>query len=363
MLNSLVDGYRKLKENHAFSVAAHARVVANYFRSRRELRDRPILMRSDPVVVEIELTNRCNLACVQCLRSRGLKNYALGAMSFETYQAVLAQFPYVLNLSLNGFGEALMHDRLFDIVEYSRRQRPWAKIGIYSNGMLIDEEKARRLCACGLTEINVSLDAADPDTYKRVRRGGTLSTVHEGIARLVRAKRAAGVTLPMIGMNFVMLNQNEGELVDFVEDAADLGVDFVNCITYATYDWGFENKRTLESYRRELAAARARMDDLGLRCKSFPSDDVSWSDARTPFNCSFFWGPIRVTYGGDVTLGCCTPFRETFSYGNVLEHPFRDIWNNALYRKNRELARRNAAPTDACASCDRFAKGFFSPTA
>ena len=75
-----------------------------------------------------------------------------------------------------------------------------------------------------------------------------------------------------------MLNENEGELVPFIEQAAEFGVDFINCITYASYDWGFGNRRTPDSYKRELDAAAARMTALGVRCKSFPSDDISWSE-------------------------------------------------------------------------------------
>ena len=117
-------------------------------------------MKSMPPAMEIELTNRCNLACIQCLRSRGLKPYALGDMDFEDYKKILAQFPYVTNLCLNGFGEPMMHAQFFDVVAYTRRERPWCKIGIYSNGMLIDEEKAYQLMDCGVTEVDISIDAA-----------------------------------------------------------------------------------------------------------------------------------------------------------------------------------------------------------
>lgn len=359
MLN-LMKTYTKLKENDAFGVLMHPKVVANYALSRLEARDRPIVMRSQPIGAEIELTNRCNLACVQCLRSRGLKPYRLGSMDFETYKKVLAQFPYLLNLSLNGFGEALKYEGFFDIVEYSRKELPWAKIGIYSNGTLIDQEKAERLVDVRLTEINVSIDAATPETYRKVRRGGELSEVHGGLERLVRARAAAHAKFPMIGVNFVMLNENRGELVPFIEQAADLGVDFVNCITYATYDWGFRNRRTPEDYAKELSAARKRLDELGLHCKSFPSDDLSWCNADHRFDCSHFWGDnLRVTYAGHVTLGCCTPFKETYSYGNVLEVPFEELWNSEPFRRNRALAKQGVAPNPTCASCDRFAKNFF----
>jgi radical SAM protein with 4Fe4S-binding SPASM domain len=361
MLDSLKNNYRKLKENDAFGVLMHPKVVANYRLYQKEQAERPLVMKSHPVGVEIEMTNRCNLACIQCLRSLGLKPYKLGDMDFENYQKILAQFPYVMNLSLNGFGEPMMYKRFFDVVKYSRKERPWAKIGIYSNGMLINEEKAYQLMDCGLTELNISIDAAYPDTYKRVRRGGKLDVLHDNIRRLVRVKRETRARFPMIGMNFVMLNDNDGELVPFIEQAAEFGVDFVNCITYASYDWGFKNKRTADSYKRELDLAQKRMDELNVRCKSFPSEDLSWSDPSKPFHCQFFWGEnFRVTYNGDITLGCCTPFKETYSYGNVLETPFEQIWNNEFYRKNREMTLKNIAPSKTCASCDAFCKSFFA---
>ena len=362
MLDTVIASYKRLRDNDAFSVLGHPRVLANYRSYQRELRERPLVMSSLPPQMEIELTNRCNLACVQCLRSRGLKPYRLGDIDFDHYKAILAQFPYVMNLNLNGFGEATMHSRFFDIVRYTRQERPWCKIGIYSNGMLIDDEKAHELIDCGLTEIDISIDAARPDTYKRVRRGGKLEILHENIARLMRVKREARARFPRVGLNFVMLNANEGELVPFIEQAAGFGVDFINCITYATYDWGFENRRSPESYRRELDAAARRLEEVGLDCKSFPSPDLSWSDPARPFGCDFFWGgSLRITYAGDVTLGCCTPFKETFSYGNVLERPFTEIWNNGLFRFNRACANRQTAPNAACESCAEFCKGFFVP--
>jgi radical SAM protein with 4Fe4S-binding SPASM domain len=283
-------------------------------------------------------------------------------MDFENYKKILAQFPYTMNLSLNGFGEPMMYKHFFEVVAYSRKQMPWCKIGIYSNGMLINEERANQLMDCGLTELNISIDAARPETYRKVRRGGKLDVLHNNIRTLTRVKRETGAKFPMIGLNYVMLNENEGELVEFVEQAAEFGVDFVNCITYAGYDWGFKNKRDPESYKRELEQAAKRMEQLDVRCKSFPTDDLSWADPKRPFFCDFFWGNnFRVTYNGDITLGCCTPFKETYNYGNILETPFEQVWNNEFYRKNREMSKNNIAPNKTCASCDAFSKAFFQP--
>ncbi len=361
MAGAIVEGWRKLRENDAFSVLLHPRVLANHARFRREARRRPDRMASTPPSIEIELTNRCNLACIQCLRSQGLKRYELGDIAFEDFQRILAQFPHTTNLCLNGFGEPLMHKRFFEIVAWARRALGWAKIVIYSNGMLLSEDVARRLPGSGLTEINVSIDAALPATYERVRRGGELETVHGGIRRLLRARARAGSRFPLVGVNYVLLNENEGELVRFVEQAHELGVDHLNCISYATYDWGFTNRRSRESYRRELEEARRRIGELGIRCRTFPSTDFSWADEHRSFDCDFFWGgSVRITWDGSLTLGCCTPFRETYSYGNVLQTPFAELWNGAQMRDNRALAREGKPPHEVCVSCDRTCKSFFA---
>ena len=357
----LTSTYKKLKENDAFGVLLHPRTLANYRLWQKEQAERPLEMHSIPPFIEIELTNRCNLACIQCLRSLGLKPYQLGDITFDNYKKVLAQFPHIMNLSLNGFGEPFMHPQFFDIVAYTRKERPICKIGIYTNGMLIDQERAYKLMDCGLTELNISIDAALPDTYRRVRRGGKLDVLHDNIRGLMKAKRETGARFPMVGLNYVLLNENEGELVKFVEQAHEFGVDFINCITYAGYDWGFQNRRTPDNYKRELDAARKRMDELGVRCKSFPSEDLSWTDPKTPFACQFFWGEeFRVTFNGDITLGCCSPFKETFSYGNLLEQPFTEIWNNEFYRRNRAMSLENRPPNATCASCDKHSKTFFA---
>lgn len=361
MLQKLIDGFNKLKDNDAFSILLRPDVVKNALLYEREQRELPIVMKSQPTGVEIEMTNRCNLACTQCLRSLGLKPYKLGDMDPENYKKILAQFPYAYSISLNGFGEPLMYKHFFDIVAYTRKVRPWAKTAIYTNGTLIDDEIADRLIDCGLIDLNVSIDAAKPDTYRRVRRGGKLEPLHANIRRLVKARQDKHGRFPNLGLNFVMVNENEGELVEFVEQAADLGVDYINCISWAAYDWGFKNKRDPDSYLRELDAAQRRMAQLGVRCRSMPEISTRWTDPNKPFDCNFYWGySLRVTFDGHVTLGCCSPFKETYTYGSVLEQPFVDIWNGPKFRKNRELTLKHVAPCKTCASCDLFCKSFFA---
>ncbi len=93
----------KLVENDAYEILFHPKVLRNYLLFIKEFKERPLVMKSHPIGVEIEMTNRCNLACIQCLRSQGLKPYKLGDMDLDNYKRILDQFPYVINISLNTF--------------------------------------------------------------------------------------------------------------------------------------------------------------------------------------------------------------------------------------------------------------------
>ncbi len=352
---------QRLHENDLYPLLLRPRVLLNYRYLLREQREKPLLMKAHPCSLEIELTSRCNLACVQCLRSTDHKGHRWGDMGFDHYKKILKQFPYAFTIGLNGFGEATLHPDFAKIVAYTKRVRPWAKVEIYTNGMLLTRDRIGPILKSGLGEINVSLDAARPDTYKVIRRGGDFATVLANVRCLLQMRREAGQKLPRVGLNFVMLDQNEGQLVEFVELAGDLGVDFINCVTYATYDWGFRNHRSPQSYRSEVVAAQQRARERGVRVKTWPSPDLSWTDSQRSFDCDFFWGKyLRVAWNGENTLGCCTPYPEKFSYGNLLSTPWTTIWNGPRYVENRRRAKAGIPPVKACEDCTQFCKDFFS---
>ena len=104
------------------------------------------------------------------------------------------------------------------------------------------------------------------------------------------------------------------------------------------------------------------LEKTGLECRYFPEWDPEWLKKDRKFMCNFFWGEeFRVTYSGHITLGCCTPFQESYSYGNLFETPLSEIWNNDEFQKNRRLAREGKTGNPLCAACDKFAREFFDP--
>ncbi len=182
-----------------------------------------------PAVIELESTTACNIhpPCVMCYpkankditpppRPRDLDDRLLEAVAPAIGQAD--------TLSLHGIGEPLVSGKTRALLE-SLRGRPLS-IQFNSNGLLLSESWARLLVSCGLNRICFSIDAATPETYRRIRHAD-LQKVIDNIQRLQRIKQEAGSTKPLVEINMTLMRMNLGEAEAFIRLAADLGAGYV----------------------------------------------------------------------------------------------------------------------------------------
>jgi MoaA/NifB/PqqE/SkfB family radical SAM enzyme len=111
-------------------------------------------------------------------------------------------------------------DFKLDMVQRVRERGLAVTIG--SNGLLLDEAVSRELVQLGVDRLVVSLDDVTPDTYAGVR-GATISRVLDNIRSLNKVKSESGSLTPALGIEFVALKSNIGELADLTGLASRLG--------------------------------------------------------------------------------------------------------------------------------------------
>ena len=77
-----------------------------------------------------------------------------------------------------------------------------------------------------MTRIRFSLDAINPETYSTVRVGSIpLARVTKNIMDFLELKEKGGYKLPVVGVSFCKVKQNEDEVdefIDFWKDKVDL---------------------------------------------------------------------------------------------------------------------------------------------
>jgi len=91
----------------------------------------------------------------------------------------------VRKIRLTG-GEPLVRKGIMDIVNRVARIPGIGEVTLTTNGSLL-EANAKALKEAGLTRVNISVDAFDPDTYRDVTRGGEISDVLAGIEAAIDA--------------------------------------------------------------------------------------------------------------------------------------------------------------------------------
>ena len=185
----------------------------------------------------VETTSRCNLQCAMCVKQSSGAASPDGDLAMDTFQTLIPAFPHLESLVLNGVGEPLLHRSLETFIAIARESMPAsASIGFQTNGLLLDRRRARSLLEAGLDRASVSVDALDPELLRDIRAGDSIESVERAFDSLRVAKRELRLPDFRIGMEFVAMRPNLGQLPALVEWAARRDVAFIIVSHLFPYD-------------------------------------------------------------------------------------------------------------------------------
>jgi SynChlorMet cassette radical SAM/SPASM protein ScmE len=145
-----------------------------------------------PRMVEIDITNKCNLRCKYCshFSSAGDTDKDLPAREWLKFFTELKDLA-VMNLCICG-GEPFLRDDLKELIEGIVRNR--MRFCILSNGTLITDSMAKFLAACGRCDyVQVSIDGSMPTTHDAMRGKGSFQKAIEGLKALKKSGVITGV--------------------------------------------------------------------------------------------------------------------------------------------------------------------------
>lgn len=170
--------------------------------------------------LRLSLTDRCNLRCVYCMpehprwlpRGRLLDRNELLRLA-RMFVAELG----ITDIRLTG-GEPLLRPDVVEIVSAldGLRRQGLERIAMTSNGVALPRH-ARALREAGLDDLNLSLDALDPQVFRRMT-GGEVAPVLRGID----AARAAGFPLKLNSV--AIRGHNDDQLLPLVRWAIGEGI-------------------------------------------------------------------------------------------------------------------------------------------
>jgi len=195
---------------------------------RRYIDERSTVVIDSPTMVQLNHDPSCNLACPSC------RPDIVTASPDEQRSYVAAAERVLLPLLsgmdgttyISGGGEAFASAHYRKILSsLNRRDYPRLNVFLITNGQLLTARRWAEFPELPqmIGILSISIDAARPATYERLRRPGKWNVLMENLELMARM-RAEG-TIRRLQINFVVQADNFRELPDFIALGTRLGVD------------------------------------------------------------------------------------------------------------------------------------------
>jgi MoaA/NifB/PqqE/SkfB family radical SAM enzyme len=332
--------------------------------------------------VYIEPTVECNLDCITCFRNDWQQ--PLGRMSEETFQQIfedLQQLDPIPDVYFGGIGEPLFHTRTIDWI--AQVKELGVRVEVITNGTTLSERVSRRLIDSGLDVLWVSIDGASPETYADVRLGSELPRIISNLKRFAKMRRAGHYPKPEIGVAFVAMKRNIGDLPEVIKIGKSFKATYYSVSNVQPTTSGLQDERLYQQTMHNIAYLDApHLPSLSLPKMDFNEDtrDALFETFNSQLNikfagnnwggandtCSFVEnGTMSIAWNGDVSP--CWPLMHTHTsflhgkprlnrkhvIGNVADKAIEEIWLDPGYVGYREkLHNFSFAPCTFCGGCD-----------
>lgn len=299
-----------------------------------------------PYMIDWAITNTCNLNCLHC---RGMAEEELDA---KTILRLAEEVPLLKPgwVIIEG-GEPLLRKELFEIIETIHE----AKIKIYliNNGMLLDENIARRFKELDVN-LMISIDGADKESYEKTRKGASFEKLKESVAVANKHKILDSCPVTIGKHN----HQQIGELFKFADKIGYKKITFLGlkpCKNYEKYVLNAEEYEKIflsiikyqKDYRMEVYVDepffKPFLEEHNIDYSPSSEDGIIVPDSS---RC-IFGDYMFIETNGDVKPCTFAPI----VMGNVNEKGLNEIWNDMqnseLIKKIKDFATRE----NPCREC------------
>jgi MoaA/NifB/PqqE/SkfB family radical SAM enzyme len=278
-----------------------------------------------PTCVNIETTWRCNLKCKMCGHSD--PDFVLPPQPDISMEAIINLRPILASAKtiwLSGYGEPLMHPRIFDIIT----------AGFTTNATLLSRPSfIDRLIESRLDLVQVSFEGYDADLGHQAA-----SAAMRNLRALRDRKASLGVRHPKIEFTTVLMKDNINQLKSIIDAAIEVGGESLviqplrvgsvstNLAQYAEQDVYTNKAFALPLVQEAVEYGKSRGMEI---IHQFMDEGLTVKRRKCTYPFWFF----HVAYEGSVFM-CCN---GQSSGENLSRKNAWDIWNSEAYKRLRHI--------------------------
>lgn len=289
----------------------------------------------NPVIYNIETTNRCNMRCKMCPRTTKMTRKIVD-IDRDTFIKIVDQikphskedwntwkkyvenkynihendmsenhfFLYIISkvIQLHGYGDPLLDKNMPEYVKILKERGFESYFSC--NPANIDMDNTYRMLDCGVNYIKYSIESVDDNVHKQIR--GEASNFKESYEKILKVldykkKNKCDTTIVITMLDLNRKNQKE---------------DF---------------DKLLEAFNGQDVYIYLKSEDCQWYRKDYHgTNSIHWSEI-----CKHPWMSMTIKSNGEAAM-CMEDFNNEIVLGNVLEQSLYNIWNGEEYKKFRE---------------------------
>ncbi len=319
--------------------------------------------------IQVEVTTRCNAACVYCPYRVFRHEWKPLNMTMDTFRKLLPALRNSRFVHLQGWGEPLLNPDLFEMIREAKNVG--CKVGTTSNAILWTEDVSKRMVELGVDLVAFSLVGTD-EKQDLIRCGTHLSDVLEAIRSLKRAKQEYGSDTPSIHVAYMVLRSGLEEAKRLPDLLDGLGVDEV---VLSTLDFvpsdelagetlipkdqaEYEHIRSVlsdavEACKRRGLAMHFRLQAPGEKHPTCTENVLkSFVVSVTGEVCACVYTNLPVLEQTGLK-GALNAVRKQLCFGNVNEQSLAEIWDSPSYKEFRR-SHESGETSLLCAECPKL---------
>lgn len=256
-------------------------------------------LRQFPIHYDLMLNDNCNMRCLIChsrkRTNKKLERKIIDKIFSEGKEYGLASCAFGLD------SESLVDLPLLYYAIDQATKNGVMDIIVCTNGLLLSEEVSENLIDKGVSYLRISLDAASPEVYAKMRSGESLKKVEGNILKFLEIRKKKNAPLPKLRISFCKTSANMHEVNLFIEKWEKI-VDHIDIQRYIS---------------------------------TFGSVELSAADKANNKQLTFCKDPFRrvgILANGDVQC-CCSFAHKDIIVGNIYSSTVFDIWNGEKMSK------------------------------
>lgn len=280
---------------------------------------------TSPQTYFLELTNHCNLRCSMCnfhsqsvsqRRKKGYMSPDFALRLLNEISDISAPRPWV---ALHGAGEPLLHKDLIVVLQKSSHLK--LDIGFLTNGVLLNDEIARKLMDTNISWIGFSIDGIDKEKFNKYRCGADYEQVAGNALNFIETAKKHRPDIK-ITINMTVQDEMKRDIPDFIK----FWLNYVN----------------------ELSVSPCR--PIGTRDNELAREMPAVN--RIP--CYMLFTMMVIYWDGSVGL-CCEDWFNDGDMGNVTTGSIEFVWNGRKFTKYRSCHKKGIfSGLTLCEDCNSW---------